>query len=140
MKFVFIAAIVAIIARGILGLISPAALNAPNPPSPPEPAKGYVTVVAEGPAGTISGHLHDAKYGEVLVGASAVIWGTERGAATDIYGAYTITGVPPGKYELEASYTGHNSLKTSIILDSITGLRVDFRLAVTKVILGYPVE
>jgi len=137
-KYVFIAAIATIIARGVLSLINPSALNAPAPPPPPKPVKAYATVVAGGPAGTISGHISDARDGEVLVGASVLILGTDRGAATDVRGDYTITDVPLGKYELMASSVGFNNLKTPVTLDSIAGLRVDFRLAATKVILGWP--
>ncbi|MCX6844549.1 MAG: carboxypeptidase-like regulatory domain-containing protein [candidate division WOR-3 bacterium] len=138
MKYVFIAAIATIIARGILGLIDPSALNAPTPPPLPEPVKGHVTVVAGGPAGTISGHIYDAKSGEVLVGTSAFIRGTDLGAATGVRGDYTLTGVPPGKYELVASCIGYNDLKTTVTPDSIAGLRVDLWLAVTTVLLGRP--
>lgn|GEM_PF-3082599 len=138
MKYVFIAAIAAIIARGILGLIDPSALNAPTPPPLPEPVKGHVTVVAGGPTGTISGHIYDARNGEVLVGASALIRGTDHGAATGVRGDYTITGIQPGKYELVASCVGYNDLKTPVTLDSIAGLRVDLWLAVTTVLLGWP--
>ncbi len=74
----------------------------------------------------------------MLVGASVLILGTDRGAATDVRGDYTITDVPLGKYELMASSVGFNNLKTPVTLDSIAGLRVDFRLAATKVILGWP--
>jgi len=137
-KYVFIAAIAAIIARGILGLIDPSALNAPTPPPLPEPVKGHVTVVAGGPTGTISGHIYDARNGEVLVGASALIRGTDHGAATGVRGDYTITGIQPGKYELVASCVGYNDLKTPVTLDSIAGLRVDLWLAVTTVLLGWP--
>jgi hypothetical protein len=137
-KFVFITAIAAIIARGVLSLINPSALNAAAPPPLPEPVKGHATVVAGGPAGTISGHVYDAKSGELLVGASIIIQGTEHGAATGVSGDYTITGVPPGRHELVASYVGYSDLKTTVTLDSIAGLRVDFRLAVTKIILGWP--
>ena len=138
MKHVFVAAIATIIARGILGLIDPSALNAPTPPPLPEPVKGHVTVVAGGPSGTISGHIHDARDSEVVVVASALIREIDRGTATGVRGDYTITGVPPGKYELVASCVGYNDLKTPVTLDSIAGLRVDFWLAVTTVLLGWP--
>jgi CarboxypepD_reg-like domain len=140
-KYVFVAAIATIIARGILGLIAPSALNAPTPstlPPLPEPVKGHATVVAGGPAGTISGHVYDAKSGELLIGASIIIQGTEQGEATGVGGDYTISAVLPGRYELVASHIGYNNLKTTVTLDSIAGLRVDFRLAVTKIILGWP--
>jgi hypothetical protein len=137
-KFVFIAAIAAIIARGILSLVNPSALNAPTPPPLPEPVKGHVTIVAAGPAGTISGQIRDARNGEALVGANVIIGGTDRGTAIDVCGTYTIAGLRPGKYDLVSAYTGYNDIKTTVTLDSLAGLRVDFWLAATKILLGWP--
>jgi hypothetical protein len=128
-KYVFIAAIATIIARGILGLIDPSALNAPPPPPPPEPVKGQVTVIVGGPAGTISGRICDMRSGEALVGACVSIEGTDLGAATDMNGNYTFANLQPGKYDLVTAYTGYNDMKTAVALDSLAGLRVDFWLA-----------
>lgn len=129
MKYVFIAAIATIIARGIIGLIDPSALNAPPLPPPPEPVKGHVTVIVGGPAGTISGRICDLRSGEALVGVSVSIGGTDRGAATDVSGNYTFAGLQPGKYELVTAYTGYTDLQTTVTLDSLAGLRVDFWIA-----------
>jgi hypothetical protein len=76
------------------------------------------------------------KNGEVLVGASVVILGTDRGAATGVHGEYAVAGVLPGKHELVASYVGYRALKTSITLDSLTGVRVDFWMAATPIRIG----
>ena len=122
-----------IIARGIVGLIDPTALNAPPPP---EPVKGHATVVAGGPAGTISGCVVDAKTGEPLIGASVVVEGTEIGNASDLRGEYVIARVPAGTHRLTACYTGYRDLRTTVELDSISGVRVDFWLAPTIIRIG----
>jgi len=138
-KYVFIAAIAAIIARGILGLINPSALNAPERPKPEPVEPPHVQVSVEGPVATISGRVIDAKTGEPLVGASVIVEGTEIGEATDARGEYVIARVPTGTHKLRASYTGYYDLTTTVALDSITGLRVEFHLALPK-ILYHPVE
>ena len=93
--------------------------------------KPSTSVSVEGPAGTFSGHVYDAKTGEPLVGAPVVVAGTELGAASDAGGRYTISHVQAGTYQLVASYTGFNDLGATVTLDSIMGMRVDFRLTWT---------
>jgi len=129
-KYLFVVGIALILARGVSHLIAPTALDAPVPPPPPRPS---LTIAAEGPAGTISGHLHDAASGEPLAGAAVVVEGTARGASTDVHGEYAIAGIAPGLYKLEAVYVGYRSLRTAISLDSLTGVRIDFRLVPTPI-------
>jgi hypothetical protein len=133
-KYVFMAAIAAIIARGILGLMNPAALNAPEPPKPVAP---HVQAGVEGPVATISGRVVDARTGEPLIGASVVVVGTELGNATGVRGEYLIARVPVGTHRLGAFYTGYRDLTTTVVLDSISGVRVDFYLAVAVPFKGY---
>lgn len=66
------------------------------------------TVFAQG-TGKISGIVTDKKTGETLIGVSVKIAGTTRGAATDVEGRYTISGLSAGKYVLEFSYVGYAS-------------------------------
>jgi hypothetical protein len=124
-KYVFIAAIAAIIARGILGLMSPLALTAPDRPKPVAP---HVEVSREGLPGTVSGHVYDAKSGEPLEGVAVVVEQTDLGASTDVRGTYTIARILAGKYEVSASYVGFRQLRANIVLDSVNGVRVDFWL------------
>jgi hypothetical protein len=133
-KFVFIAAIATIIARGILSLVNPTALNAPEPP---KPVAAHVQARAEGPVATISGRVVDARTGEPLIGASVVVEGTELGNATDLHGEYLIARVPVGTHKLGAFYTGYRDLATTVVSDSISGVRVDFYLAVAVPFKGY---
>jgi hypothetical protein len=133
-RFVFIAAIATIIVRGILGLIDPTALNAPEPP---KPVAAHAQATAEGPAATISGRVVDARTGEPLIGASVVVEGTELGDATDLHGEYLITRVPVGTHRLGASYTGYRDLTTTVVSDTMSGVRVEFFLSVPVPFKGY---
>lgn len=162
MKYVFIAAIAAIIARGILGLIDPSALNVhtSNPAIPEESVEPSVQVSVKGRRGTIRGHMSDAKTGESLPGARVLVVDVKTvdtlgglvdtfneysvppdfigiegrdfgswGHPSDAEGTYQIIRVPPGTYRLVGSHAGYRDYQTIVTLDSISGVRVDFRLA-----------
>ncbi len=64
------------------------------------------TVFAQG-TGKISGIITDKKTGETLIGVSVKVAGTSRGAATDVEGRDTLSGLAAGKYVLEFSYVGY---------------------------------
>ncbi|HQV33728.1 MAG TPA: carboxypeptidase-like regulatory domain-containing protein, partial [Calditrichia bacterium] len=57
--------------------------------------------------GTIAGILVDAANGEPLIGANVYIEGATLGAASDIEGAFVITGVPAGSYTVVVDYVGY---------------------------------
>ncbi len=59
-----------------------------------------------GTTGKITGIVKDAKTGEALPGVNVYLQNQTLGAATDIDGYYVILNVPPGKYDLVASYIG----------------------------------
>ncbi|WP_054558007.1 TonB-dependent receptor [Croceitalea dokdonensis] len=54
--------------------------------------------------GTVTDEL-----GEPIIGASVFLEGTELGAQTDFDGAYEITNVSPGSYNIVVSYLGYES-------------------------------
>lgn len=56
--------------------------------------------------GTITGRVTDASDGQPLITANVVVIGTATGAATDLSGNYTISGLQPGTYTIEARFTG----------------------------------
>ena len=68
-------------------------------PPPPPPVS----------TGKIYGKITDDEDGSSLAGANVTLKGTNFGAATDQYGNYYITNVPPGIYTLEASMLGYRS-------------------------------
>ena len=71
---------------------------------------------AEAQTYTVSGYVKDAKSGEDLIGATVLVKGTDRGAATNAYGFYSVT-LPQGEYELIFSYLGYIQTSTSVICD-----------------------
>lgn len=64
--------------------------------APPAPATGRV-------AGTVT----EGQTGEPLPGATVLLVGTPRGAATDLDGRYVVAGVPPGEHELRVTFVGY---------------------------------
>lgn len=59
--------------------------------------------------GEITGTVSDSTTGQTLPGVNVVIQGTQRGAATDANGQYTIANVEPGTYTLRASFVGYDT-------------------------------
>lgn len=62
-----------------------------------------------GNTGKIAGIVTDSQTGEPLIGANVIVMGTKLGAATDEKGNYYILQVPPGTYEVMASYIGYHN-------------------------------
>jgi TonB-dependent receptor len=67
--------------------------------------------------GRISGTILDAKTGETLPGATILIEGTNKGAAADFDGKFSINSVPVGKVNLVISFISYTTKK-------ITGVEV----------------
>lgn len=65
--------------------------------------------------GKISGRVLDSETNEPLIGANVIVQGTSLGAATDINGNYVILSVPPGTYEIKATYVGYQEYTLSNI-------------------------
>lgn len=94
-----------------------------------EPASENSHVKFIDSTGKISGIVIDAKTGEALPDVNIVIEGTSLGAASDIKGKYYIAGVPPGKYNLVASYLGFKTVKVqSIAVKKNLTTKIDFKL------------
>ena len=60
--------------------------------------------------GKVTGKVTDTQTGEPLIGANIIILDTDYGAATDVNGEYAITNVPPGQYNLRASFIGYQAV------------------------------
>lgn len=67
----------------------------------------FYTVSQAGTTGKIAGKVTDSATGEELAGANVFIQGTNFGAAADLDGNFVIIGIPPGKYEVIASYISY---------------------------------
>ncbi len=59
--------------------------------------------------GSITGTVTDSLSGEPLPGVNVVVAGTNQGTATGSDGQYTISGVEPGTYDLQASFVGYTT-------------------------------
>ena len=63
--------------------------------------------------GTISGRVLDAK-GEPVIGATILVPGTTKGAATDVDGNFTVRDVPAGTYKVTISSVGMNTFTQEV--------------------------
>jgi outer membrane receptor protein involved in Fe transport len=63
-----------------------------------------------GTTGKISGKVVDAKTREALNGANIIVQNTNLGAAAGLDGSYYIINIPPGTYNIKASYIGYQTV------------------------------
>ena len=63
--------------------------------------------LAQAQTGQISGVATDSLSGNPIPGVSVIIAGTPVGAATSDDGSYSITGLEPGSYNVQASFIGY---------------------------------
>jgi len=63
--------------------------------------------------GHIAGLVTDSTSGEPLPGVNVVLSGTNQGAATNSEGRFTISGIEPGTYDLQASFIGYATKRVS---------------------------
>ena len=78
---------------------------------------------------TISGTVTDDS-GNGLSGANITVKGTNKGAAADASGNFSISDVSPGTYTLTASFIGYNSSSQSVSVSG-SGAKVNFSLSVS---------
>ena len=80
-------------------------------------------IVSAGSTGIITGHVVDKETGDPIVGATVILAGTNRGAATDPDGKYLIPRVEPGEYTLRFAHIDYATLEVTdvkVIADSAT--------------------
>ena len=58
----------------------------------------------------VAGIVTDADNGEPIIGANVIINNTLLGAATDLEGMFVIINVPVGKYDIEVSMIGYQTV------------------------------
>ena len=66
--------------------------------------------------GTINGTVRNEGTGDFLEGAEVRIVGTERVTTTQRDGSFAFTGVPAGRQQLRAFYTGLDVQETSVVV------------------------
>lgn len=92
-------------------------------------AISQTSIIRAGNTGKVAGTITDNKTGEGLFGANIIIVGTNYGASTDAEGRYYIINIPPGEYNIKASYIGYGAKQISdvkVIVDKTT--TVNFQL------------
>ncbi len=80
-----------------------------------------------GNTGKIKGSIIDADTKEPLIGVNIFIKGTNRGAASDFDGKFTILGVDPGSYVIRVSSIGYQTVTITdvqVVIDRTTDLDV----------------
>jgi len=81
--------------------------------------------------GTIKGKVVDANTGDPLPGANVLVQGMEVGAATDVDGNYTISGVPIGTRTVMARFIGYKTQIKTVDVAAGTVTEVNFELQET---------
>ena len=61
----------------------------------------------------ILGRAFDKNTNEVLAGVNIIIESTTMGTSTDYYGNYKLLKIPPGTYNIKASFVGYEPIELS---------------------------
>lgn len=86
-----------------------------------------------GADGRVEGKVTDATTGDPLIGANIFLEGTSIGSATSLDGKYLIQNVPPGSYNLKASYIGYEPQTIAVNLKDGEHLEVNIKLNAVSV-------
>lgn len=79
---------------------------------------------------TLSGNVKDAATGEDLIGVTVLVESLNTGAATNVYGFYSIT-LPEGTYKFQYRYIGYTMVEKTVELKADVKLSVDLTLSST---------
>jgi hypothetical protein len=69
---------------------------------------------AQSPASTLSGSVRDSATGKPIAGVSVFLNSTSKGTVTHNDGNFTLTGIPPGRYQLIVSAIGYATIAMEI--------------------------
>ena len=84
--------------------------------------------------GKISGKIVDSNSGEALIGANIIIEELSIGASSDEDGNYFLLNIPPGTYDVSASYIGYSQIElTGVTVNVGKTTILDFSLNVSAV-------
>lgn len=87
-----------------------------------------VALAARAQNGSVSGFVREAASGEPLAYANVYLEGTGLGAAAGDRGYYYIGSVPPGSYEVVASYVGYAAAHRRIAVAAGAAVKLDLEL------------
>lgn len=88
-----------------------------------------------GQTGMVKGKIVEAETGNPLPGANVTIVGTVLGAAADIDGNYSISGVPVGTHQVNAAFIGYAEKTQSVTVSANATAQADFSLETDEVML-----
>ncbi len=86
---------------------------------------------------TISGYLRDASNGETLIGANVYVKELATGSNSNEYGFYSIS-IPQGKYTIEYSYLGFETIRLDIELNENLKKDINFQtegIAIEEIVI-----
>jgi len=83
-----------------------------------------MSVFSFGQSAEITGRITDEENNEPIPFANIIVVGTQIGSTSDFDGNFTITGIKPGYIQLQASFVGYKTQKTTDIL--ITNNNIPF--------------
>ncbi|MBX2923568.1 MAG: TonB-dependent receptor [Chitinophagaceae bacterium] len=92
--------------------------------------------------GAIKGKVVDEK-GDPLGGASILLVGTDKGVSADMNGTFIITGIKPGRYNVQVSAIGFQNAERTVTVGDGQTVAIDFELKETSsslsevVVTGY---
>lgn len=78
--------------------------------------------------GTITGVVLDGETGSPITGANITLQGTDKGAAADDIGVYSITSLEAGTFNIVASAIGYNKLRENVTVQDGVITEVNFHL------------
>ena len=73
-----------------------------------------IILVSFAQTGTIRGNILDKNTGEPIIYCNVFLEGTNYAASSDLNGFYILAGIPPGQYNLKASYIGYDTVMVAV--------------------------
>ncbi len=99
----------------------------------------FIAITAQ-QRGGISGKIIDSSNNDPLPGVNVILKGTYYGAASDLNGNFSITGITPGSYTLEISLIGYRTVQyTGVQIQANKTVDFDVKMEETVLTLGQDV-
>ncbi|MCD4727629.1 MAG: TonB-dependent receptor, partial [Pirellulales bacterium] len=89
---------------------------------------GFVALATALQAGQLQGTVSSLTSGKALAGAEVTLAGTRYGTTTDIDGVFSLVNIPPGNYNVKASYVGYEKSPQSVIVAEGMPMEINFSL------------
>jgi len=87
------------------------------------------TPAPSGEKGSITGRVIEKKSGHAIPFATITVVGAQKGALSDAEGAYTVTGVPVGTYEVKVQFLGFApQSRPGVVVTAGKPIAIDFQM------------